>query len=67
VAVRSALAPHAGPRGDEVNAQCGTRVFRRTVVVDLFFPKMLPSAPLTKGTDFVSPSGTGYRVWEVAH
>lgn len=67
VVVRSALAPYAGPRGDEVNAQCGARVFRRTVVVDLFFPKMLPSASLSQGTVFVSLSGTGYQVWEVAH
>jgi hypothetical protein len=35
VVVRSALAPYAGPRGDEVTVQCGTRVSRRTVVVDL--------------------------------
>lgn len=67
VVVRSALAPYAGPRGDEVTAQCGTRVSRRTVVVDLLFPKMLPSASLSQGTVFVSLSGTGYRVWEVAH
>lgn len=67
VVVRSALAPDAGARGDQVNAQCGTRVFRRTVVVDLFFPKMLPSASLSQGTVFVSLSGTGYQVWEVAH
>jgi hypothetical protein len=66
VVVRSALAPHAG-RGDEASAQCGTRVFRRTVVVDLLFPKMLPSASLSQGTVFVSRSGTGYQVWEVAH
>ena len=67
VVVRSALAPHAGARGDEVSAQCGTRVFRRTVVVDLLFPKMLPSASLSQGTVFVSRSGAGYQVWEVAH
>jgi hypothetical protein len=67
VVVRSALAPYAGPRGDEVTVQCGTRVSRRTVVVDLLFPKMLPSASLSQGTVFVSLSGTGYRVWQVAH
>ncbi|HEY3033569.1 MAG TPA: hypothetical protein VGJ54_02780 [Streptosporangiaceae bacterium] len=67
VVVGSVLAPSAGPRGDEVSAQCGTRVFRRTVVVDLLFPKMLPSASLSQGTVFVSRSGSGFRVWEVAH
>jgi hypothetical protein len=67
VVVGSALAPYAGPRGDEVSAQCGPRVSRRTVVVDLLFPKMLPSASLSQGTVFVSLSGSGFRVWEVAH
>jgi hypothetical protein len=67
VVVRSALAPYAGPRGEEVSAQCGRRVFRRTVAVDLLFPKMLPSASLSQGTVFVSRFGTGYQVWQVAH
>jgi len=67
VVIRSALAPYAGARGDQVNAQCGTQVFQRTVVVDLLFPKMLPSASLSQGTVFVSRSSTGYQVWEVAH
>jgi hypothetical protein len=43
VVVRCALAPYAGPGGGEVDAQCGMRVFGRTVAVDLLFPKMLPS------------------------
>ncbi len=41
-------------------------VFRRTVAVDLLFPKMLPSASLSQGHGLLSLSGTGYRVWEVA-
>jgi hypothetical protein len=28
---------------------------------------MLPSASLSQGTVFVSLSGTGFRVWQVAH
>jgi len=28
---------------------------------------MLPSASLSQGTVFVSLSGTGYQVWEIAH
>ena len=33
---------------------CGSRVRNRTVVVDLLFPKMLPSASLSQGVVFVS-------------
>jgi hypothetical protein len=39
----------------------------RTVVVDLLFPKMLPSASLSEGAVFVSLFRTGYQVWDVAH
>jgi hypothetical protein len=67
VVVQSRRAAWAGARGAEVKAQCGVNAFRRTVVVDLLFPKMLPSASLSEGTVFVSRSPTGYRVWERAH
>ena len=67
VVVRSQRASWGGARGAEVRAQCGATVFRRTVVVDLFFPKMLPSASLSQGTVFVSRLATGYQVWEQAH
>ena len=40
---------------------------RRTVVVDLFYPWLLPSASLTQGTLFVSRFRNGYHVWEVVH
>jgi hypothetical protein len=46
---------------------CSSRVRNRTVVVDLLFPKMLPSASLSEGVVFVSLFPTGYQVWEVAH
>lgn len=46
---------------------CGSRVRNRTVVVDLLFPKMLPSASLSEGVMFVSLFRTGYQAWEVAH
>jgi hypothetical protein len=67
VLTKSDLAPYAGPRGSEVKAQCGTRTFHRTEVVELLFPKELPSASLSQGVVFVSLSASGYRVWEVAH
>jgi hypothetical protein len=68
--VASALASSggSGSRGAEVRYQCGEAVARRTVVVDLFYPSMLPSASLSQGTLFVSYFGKrGYRIWEVAH
>jgi hypothetical protein len=46
---------------------CSSRVRNRTVVVDLLFPKMLPSASLSEGVVFVSLFPTGYQVWEAAH
>ena len=67
VVTQSSLAPYASARGSEVRRQCGSRAFRRTVVVGLLFPKELPSASLSQGTVFVSLFATGYRVWEVAH
>jgi hypothetical protein len=46
---------------------CGSLVRSRTVVVDLLFPKMLPSASLSEGVALVSLFRTGYRVWAVDH
>jgi hypothetical protein len=63
-AARSAF---AGPRGGEVRRQCGAAVAHRTVVVQLLFPKMRPSASLSEGVVFVARFAHGYRVWEVAH
>jgi hypothetical protein len=66
-ATRATLARIAGARGRQVQRQCGRRVQRRTVVVDLEFPRMLPSASLSQGTVFVARVGLRYRIWEVAH
>ena len=38
---------------------------QRTVVVDLLFPRMLPSASLSQGMALVSLFNTGYRAWAV--
>ena len=35
--------------------------------MDLPFPKMLPSASLSKGAAFVSLFRTGYQAWDVTH
>lgn len=63
-AARSAF---AGPRGRQVRRQCGGKVARRTVVVQLLFPRMRPSASLSQGVVFVTRFHRGYRVWEIAH
>jgi hypothetical protein len=65
--VASELATAGRGRGQQVLRQCGKRVAARTVIVDLFLPRGLPSASLSQGTVFISLSPSGYRVWEVAH
>jgi hypothetical protein len=65
--VWSKVATAAGPRGGEVAFQCGKTIQARTVVVELRFPKELPSTSLSEGVVFVSRFKSGYRVWEVAH
>ncbi len=65
--VWSKLATVAGARGEEVAFQCGKTIQARTIVVELRFPKELPSASLSEGVVFVSRFKSGYQVWEVAH
>jgi hypothetical protein len=65
--VWSKIANAAGPRGGEVAFQCGKTIQARTIVVELRFPKELPSASLSEGVVFVSRFKSGYQVWEVAH
>jgi hypothetical protein len=67
VATRAARSAYAGVRGAEVVRECGDRVGNRTVVVEMLFPRMLPSASLSESTVFVDREGGAYRVWEVAH
>jgi len=57
----------AGPRGSEVVRQCGLEAGDRTVVVQLLFPRMLPSASLSEAVVAVSRFARGYRVWEILH
>jgi hypothetical protein len=57
----------AGVRGAEVAHLCGSRVAARTVVVQMLFPRLLPSASLSESVVFVGRFAHGYRVWFVAH
>jgi hypothetical protein len=60
-------AAFAGVRGREVRALCGTRAASRTVVVQMLFPRMLPSASLSQSVVFVGRFAHRYKVWYVAH
>jgi hypothetical protein len=57
----------AGVRGGEVSSLCGKKVAARTVVVQMLFPRMLPSASLSQSVVFAGRFANGYRVWFVAH
>ncbi len=57
----------AGARGGQVKFLCGQRVADRTVVVEMLFPRMLPSASLSEAVVFVARFASGYRVWYIAH
>jgi hypothetical protein len=64
-AVRATYDPERGP---EAKAQCGLRVWRRTVVVYLHFPREEPSASLSQGVVFVRRAAPErYLVWEKVH
>jgi hypothetical protein len=65
--VWSKRAAAAGARGGEVAYQCGRKIQARTLVVELRFPKELPSSSLSEGVLFVSRFKRGYEVWEIAH
>ena len=46
---------------------CGSEVGQRTWVVELSFPKMLPSADLSAGQLFLSRFQNGWKVWFQYH
>lgn len=54
----------SGPLAQKIIKDCGVEVQRRTVVVDLVLPAMLPDSARTFGSVPVSYLGDGYRVWQ---
>jgi len=54
-------------RGGEARYDCGTRVWRRSVVVHITLRAFLPSASLSEKVFFVGRFKSGYRVWQVVH
>ncbi len=65
--VEADLATADRGRGPEAKFACGTRVWRRTVVVYITLRALLPSASLSERVDFVGRFKGGYRVWQVVH
>jgi hypothetical protein len=67
----TSLAPYAGARGSEAKFQCGTAVWRRTVVVFIhlraFDRGPNRSASLAERVDWVGRFANGYGVWEFVH
>lgn len=54
-------------RGGEAKVDCGTRVWRRTVVVYITLRAFKNSASLAEKVFFVGRFRSGYRVWQVVH
>lgn len=65
---RAYLANDASDRGEGAKRQCAETVQQRTVVVDLRFPAMEPSASMSQGTVYVARTTRGdevdYRIWD---
>jgi len=65
--VAADLAADDHQRGPQAKYECGTRVWRRTVVVYITLRAFLPSASLSEKVFFVGRFRRGYRVWQVVH
>lgn len=66
-AVSADLATIDHERGGEARYECGTRVWRRTVVVYITLRAFKNSASLAEKVFFVGRFSTGFRVWQVVH
>ena len=65
--VAADLAADDHQRGPQAKYECGTRVWRRTVVVYITLRAFLPSASLSERVLFVGRFKRGYRVWQIVH
>lgn len=65
--VAADLATGDHQRGGEAKFECGTRVWRRSVVVYVTLRAYLPSASLSQRVFFVGRFKQGYRVWQLVH
>lgn len=65
--VRADLATVDHDRGGGAKFECGSRAWRRTVVVYITLRGFLPSASLSEKVFFVGRFKSGYRVWQLVH
>lgn len=65
--VSAVLATMDSQRGPQAKFACGSRVWRRTVVVYVTDRALLPSESLSQHVFFVGRFKSGYRVWQVVH
>jgi hypothetical protein len=65
--VRADLATADQERGGGARFDCGTRVWRRTVVVYITRRAFKNSGSLSESVFFVGRFKGGYRVWQVVH
>lgn len=65
--VSAILATMDQQRGPQAKFSCGTRVWRRTVVVYVTDRSMLPAQSASQRVFFVGRFKTGYRVWQIVH
>ena len=61
------LAINDPSRGPQAKYACGTRVWRRTVVVYITARAFLPAQSASQRVFFVGRFKSGYRVWQVVH
>ena len=54
-------------RGRQAKYSCGTRVWRRTVVVYILDRASLPAQSASQRVYFVGRFANGYRVWQIVH
>jgi hypothetical protein len=66
VKTRAALAPKT-VRGGYAKLKCGERVWRRTAVVFVSIPSLLPSQSLSTPVFYVSWTRAGWTVWYQIH
>lgn len=59
--------PESSPYSDMAKQQCGEEVAERSWLVELFFPKFLPSSSLSQGQIFVAKTKKGWMVWYRYH
>ena len=54
-------------RGRQAKFSCGTRVWRRTIVVYVLDRALLPAQSAAQRVYFIGRFQSGYRVWQIVH